>query len=217
MWAGVLFVFLNEWSNCPFFFWSTNTFFTCTSLAALKVKTVSFFSLALRKLLCVTVRNLANQASASKTFSALFPMLISGYSRSIANQCLWHFRPPFIYNSWHIFQLKRPNGDGLFFHSHLSIFPFFFLNRSWFDLSEGWGHSHPHSLQHSSQSAELQMHWWAACGCRRKKSPHKKRKEKNRKRDAERKTSQRNLLPQHSVSDVVWHLVHKPSSIHTLQ
>lgn len=57
-----------------------------------------------------------------QTFSALFPMLISGYSRSITNQCLWHFRPLFIYNSWHIFQLKRPSGDGLFFHR---ISPFF--------------------------------------------------------------------------------------------
>lgn len=50
--------------------------------------------------------------------------------------------------------------------SHLSIFPFFFFNHSWLDLSEDCGHSHPHSLQHSSQSAELQMRWWAACGCR---------------------------------------------------
>lgn len=46
--------------------------FTCTSLAALKVKAVSFFSLALRKLLCVTVRNLANQASASKCSQRCF-------------------------------------------------------------------------------------------------------------------------------------------------
>lgn len=46
---------------------------------------------------------------------------------------------------------------------HFSILLF---NHSWLDLSEGCGHSHPHSLQHSSQSAELQMHWWAACGCR---------------------------------------------------
>lgn len=46
---------------------------------------------------------------------------------------------------------------------HFSILLF---NHSWLDLSEGCGHSHPHSLQHSSQSADLQMHWWAACGCR---------------------------------------------------
>lgn len=32
----------------------------------------------------------------------------------------------------------------------------------------------------------------------------------------ERKTSRCNLLPQHSVSDVVWHLVHKANPIHTL-
>lgn len=52
-----------------------------------------------------------------------------------------------------------------FFHSHLH-FSILLFNHSWLDLSEGCGHSHPHSLQHSSQSAELQMHWWAACGCR---------------------------------------------------
>lgn len=175
------------------------------------------FSLALRKLLCVTVRNLANQASASKRsqrcFQCWYEATVEASLTSVSGTSgLRSFTTADTYFSW-----KGRMETAFFFHSHLSIFPFFFLNRSWFDLSEGWGHSHPHSLQHSSQSAELQMHWWAACGCRRKKSPHKKRKEKNRKRDAERKTSQCNLLPQHSVSDVVWHLVHKPSSIHTLQ
>lgn len=40
--------------------------------------------------------------------------------------------------------------------------------------------------------------------------------EKEQRERERRKTSPCNLLPQHSVSDVVWHLVHKANQIHTL-
>lgn len=40
--------------------------------------------------------------------------------------------------------------------------------------------------------------------------------EEEKEQGEERKTSPCNLLPQHSVSDVVWHLVHKANQIHTL-
>ncbi|KAF0023149.1 hypothetical protein F2P81_023779 [Scophthalmus maximus] len=50
-------------------------------------------------------------------------------------------------------------------------------------------------------------------------TPHEEG-ERERRREKEqgegRKTSPRNLLPQHSSSDVVWHLVHKANQIHTL-
>lgn len=94
-------------------------------------------------------------------------MLISGYSKknsltSVSGTSgLLSFTTSDTYLNW-----KGQMETAFFFHSHLSIFPVFFFNHSWLDLSEGCGHSHPHSLRHSSQSAELQMHWWAACGCR---------------------------------------------------
>lgn len=55
--------------------------------------------------------------------------------------------------------------------------------------------------------------WPLATPSEEKKKKCKKRRNRERER---RKTSPCNLLPQHSVSDVVWHLVHKANQIHTL-
>lgn len=130
-----------------------------------------------------------------------------------------------------------------FFHPHPSIFffahfsSFLLFNQSWLELSAGQS-AHtaalcPHGLQFSSQSAELGLNWSghvaAGWGCKEEKS-HLTRRRQRRGRNwgwgrgaaaggwggEERKTSRCNLLPQHSVSDVVWHLVHKANPIHTL-
>lgn len=55
--------------------------------------------------------------------------------------------------------------------------------------------------------------WPLATPSEEKKKKCKKRRNRERER---RKTSPCNLLPQHSVSDVVWLLVHKANQIHTL-
>lgn len=57
--------------------------------------------------------------------------------------------------------------------------------------------------------------WPLATPSEEKKKKCKKRRNRERERER-RKTSPCNLLPQHSVSDVVWHLVHKANQIHTL-
>lgn len=50
----------------------------------------------------------------------------------------------------------------------------------------------------------------------RRRRAQKKGEEEEKEQGEERKTSPCNLLPQHSFSDVVWHLVHKANQIHTL-
>lgn len=51
---------------------------------------------------------------------------------------------------------------------------------------------------------------------RKCKSARRRVQEEKEEQGEERKTSPCNLLPQHSFSDVVWHLVHKANQIHTL-